>query len=490
MIFLCTFLYSPVSNLSSHSQQIAKFMGDVLGCLVRHSHRASLSLQGPPEKIAVATFMAELLSHFSGCHICLHCSNNNVVRQKKKKKTTTKSCPGTVQWVDRSLIHILKPSKNWVYSGLILFLCISFIHHFICLNTLIIIIKVIIVGMFEAGKTCSVIPWDLKYPQTSVKLVVQKALNECNLRVLEQKLKKNRQTKMYFLLNWPYTELIPVSEKFQHANRRINVVRTDIQVIELWLQTYQVMKLVEKKVGLTKTRGEKTKLISSAIQLLLFFNLPSTKIKKALGYDAITVLLGVSKAVSLPCHHDVQPCIMVTRCQLQAEGHSSLGRFRDRLGGEWQREWLIFQGGKRADWLADVNLLSFQALFCVFVGVCLRDPSATNSHKPRFYFLFCFPTTVIKTYAKVWLATKFLFFQRVAHYQGFYSHSQSHHNIKKEYQGHKIVTIADIGFAHFKTEHNSWRMNHIIFLIILQILLEFKYNLKKIWMRKRYIRFI
>ncbi|KNZ54835.1 hypothetical protein VP01_2839g1 [Puccinia sorghi] len=52
--------------------------------------------------------------------------------------------------------------------------------------------------------------------------------------------------------------------------------------------------------------------------------------------------------------------VMVRICQLWAEG--ILGGFEDRLGGEWQREWLIFQGGKRKDWTAEDIWLTFQAL--------------------------------------------------------------------------------------------------------------------------------
>ncbi|KNZ57580.1 hypothetical protein VP01_2124g2 [Puccinia sorghi] len=51
--------------------------------------------------------------------------------------------------------------------------------------------------------------------------------------------------------------------------------------------------------------------------------------------------------------------------------------------------------------------------------------------------------------------------------QGFYPHPQLNHNIKKEYQGHKMVTIADMSYHHFNTKHKSLRMTHIIFLMIL-----------------------
>ncbi|KNZ49383.1 hypothetical protein VP01_504g1 [Puccinia sorghi] len=88
---------------------------------------------------------------------------------------------------------------------------------------------------------------------------------------------------------------------------------------------------------------------------------------------------------------------------------------------------------------------------------------------------------VIKTYAKFCLATKFSLFGRVVlvfllmlngflwMIQGFYPHSQCYHNIKKEYQGHKIVTIADMSYDQFKTEHKPLSMNHLILIMILHI---------------------
>ncbi|KNZ63228.1 hypothetical protein VP01_116g1 [Puccinia sorghi] len=103
---------------------------------------------------------------------------------------------------------------------------------------------------------------------------------------------------------------------------------------------------------------------------------------------------------------------------------------------------------------------------------------------------------VIKTTAKVWLANKlpvdaewwllnFFFF-----FHSFYLHSQFDHNLKKEYQGQKMLTIADMICDHFKTKNKSLSMNKLILLMILHSILEFKYNFKKNWMSKRYIRFI
>ncbi|KNZ46220.1 hypothetical protein VP01_745g1 [Puccinia sorghi] len=75
-----------------------------------------------------------------------------------------------------------------------------------------------------------------------------------------------------------------------------------------------------------------------------------------------------------------------------------------------QCEWLIFQGGKVEDWLAEDICLSFQALVFVVVCGCLIDP-------PDF---ICFQLShcneelnqVIKTYAKFLLANKFALFGR------------------------------------------------------------------------------
>ncbi|KNZ45143.1 hypothetical protein VP01_843g2 [Puccinia sorghi] len=104
---------------------------------------------------------------------------------------------------------------------------------------------------------------------------------------------------------------------------------------------------------------------------------------------------------------------------------------------------------------------------------------------------------VIKTYEKFWLATKFALFGRVVlvflsfcDWRCFYSYSQCDHNIKKEYQSHKMVTISDMSCDHFNTKNKSLSMSHIIFLSISHSLLEVKYNFKKNWMSKRYIRFI
>ena len=52
-----------------------------------------------------------------------------------------------------------------------------------------------------------------------------------------------------------------------------------------------------------------------------------------------------------------------------------------------------------------------------------------------------------------------------------------------------MLTIADMSYDHFKKTSKSWSMNHIIFLVILHIILQFKYKFKKNWMRKIYIGF-
>ncbi|KNZ59199.1 hypothetical protein VP01_1785g1 [Puccinia sorghi] len=86
---------------------------------------------------------------------------------------------------------------------------------------------------------------------------------------------------------------------------------------------------------------------------------------------------------------------------------------------------------------------------------------------------------VINTYAKVWLATKYCIFWESCPFdtewclvddcfhKSVYSHYQYDHNIKKQYPGHKMVTIADMSYYHLKKKHKSLSMNHFIFLMIL-----------------------
>ncbi|KNZ64485.1 hypothetical protein VP01_1022g1 [Puccinia sorghi] len=74
--------------------------------------------------------------------------------------------------------------------------------------------------------------------------------------------------------------------------------------------------------------------------------------------------------------------------------------------------------------------------------------------------------------------------------RSFYSYSQCNHSMKKVYQGHKMVTIADMIYDHFKKKNKSLSVNHNIFIWILYILLEFKYNFKKNWMSKCCIKLV
>ena len=140
---------------------------------------------------------------------------------------------------------------------------------------------------------------------------------------------------------------------------------------------------------------------------------PFSKIKKALSHDAITVLWGTAKrknkfdyvknvvllrAVSLPCHQNVQPYIMVTRCHLRAEGfllhHFSKSEGRNSTQYNWQnwrQAWGRLEAGVVHIWRRKRGLTHRWYLvglpgFCV--GGCLRDPLATDSPKPRFYLLF------------------------------------------------------------------------------------------------------
>ncbi|KNZ58196.1 putative signal peptide protein [Puccinia sorghi] len=79
--------------------------------------------------------------------------------------------------------------------------------------------------------------------------------------------------------------------------------------------------------------------------------------------------------------------------------------------------------------------------------------------------------------------------QACGSYQGFYPYFQCNHEIKNKYQGHEMVTIADMINDHFKTKNKSMSMHNNILIWILHILFEFKYKCKKNWMSKFYISF-
>ncbi|KNZ53593.1 hypothetical protein VP01_3193g1 [Puccinia sorghi] len=185
---------------------------------------------------------------------------------------------------------------------------------------------------------------------------------------------------------------------------------------------------------------------------------------KALGYDSMTVICGIAKAVSLPCHHNVQPYIMVTGHKLQAEGLHLCHLSKQKIKNSTQEIWL-----------AEDILLTLQALVFVFVGGCLRrDLLANDSPKPSQAAEL---NKVIKTYCVGFVKLPQLGLSGVIEpidsewcLQGFYPYSHCNHNIKKEYQGHKMVTIADMSYDHFKTRHTSLGMNHNIFILILYIL--------------------
>ena len=96
--------------------------------------------------------------------------------------------------------------------------------------------KAIIVGMFKAGKTCSAISRDLRYPQTTISSVVchfktcntvetlkqtgcPKTLNTRNLRVLAHELKENCQTKMANI-----AELLPINVSTRTARHQAHEI--------------------------------------------------------------------------------------------------------------------------------------------------------------------------------------------------------------------------------------------------------------------------
>ncbi|KNZ44082.1 hypothetical protein VP01_951g2 [Puccinia sorghi] len=115
------------------------------------------------------------------------------------------------------------------------------------------------------------------------------------------------------------------------------------------------------------------------------------------------VLTVVLRAEILPCHHNIQPHVTVTGQQLQACG--SLGRFKDRLGGEWKQHWLIFGGVKRENWLAEEICLAFQALACVFMGGCLTRQLTQT--KDLFLIQLSHCSNIMNCTEKVWLAKRF-----------------------------------------------------------------------------------
>jgi len=77
------------------------------------------------------------------------------------------------------------------------------------------------------------------------------------------------------------------------------------------------------------------------------------------------------RAVILPCHHNVRPYVMVTRCQLQAEGlllsfqqkqrkklnkidlkdlNTSLGEIRSRIGSSLEEEKEMIESQRPFGW--------------------------------------------------------------------------------------------------------------------------------------------
>ncbi|KNZ64430.1 hypothetical protein VP01_102g1 [Puccinia sorghi] len=142
-----------------------------------------------------------------------------------------------------------------------------------------------------------------------------------------------------------------------------------------------------------------------------------------------------------------------------------------------------------------VGLPSSSALFLIQLSHCSNIMKCTIKKSfgwlTNFYWWSCRAESglsgVIETIDAEWCLLDYCF-------HSFYSYSQYNHNIKKEYSGHKMMTIANMSYDHFKTEHKSLSVNHNIFIWILYILLEFKYNFKTNWMITallgQYIRFI
>ncbi|KNZ51302.1 putative signal peptide protein [Puccinia sorghi] len=183
-----------------------------------------------------------------------------------------------------------------------------------------------------------------------------------------------------------------------------------------------------------------------------------SKINKALFYDS-TKVLGIDKCRNkfdyLKHIKNVWPYVKVTRCQLREE--VALEDLKKGLRESGKRSGSSSKEKKRGLACGGylVGLPSFRFL---------KDPSATDSPKPSFYFIFklCHCSRVRELHHKVWLATKFLLFGGFVNHEPadaewclmddcFYPHSHSDHNKKNN----------------IKKKNKSLSMNHIIFIMIL-----------------------
>ncbi|KNZ59875.1 putative signal peptide protein [Puccinia sorghi] len=189
------------------------------------------------------------------------------------------------------------------------------------------------------------------------------------------------------------------------------------------------------------------KLVANWLDVILKAHLNLSKIKKALGYDKSQAAAAVRWVSSLSFK------------QSQSKNLDTVA-LEDLKTGLGER-------GKRENWLAEDIWLAFKALVCFFVRFISYSAFPLQQYhdctvKKRFGWLTNF----------YWLGEFCGFCEAsvIKVFRCFYSYSQCNHNIKKEYHGHKMVT--------------SLRFNHIILLMILHSLLEFKYNSKKKLMSK------
>ncbi|KNZ51712.1 hypothetical protein VP01_384g1 [Puccinia sorghi] len=144
-----------------------------------------------------------------------------------------------------------------------------------------------------------------------------------------------------------------------------------------------------------------------AIQLQIFFTnwldfIPWLSCNHTCCDSVLTVVL---RAVSLPCYHDVWPYIMVKRCQLQqldtvalADLKIGLGESGSRIGSSSNKEKreLAFRG-----YLVGLQISSVSS--CGWVNILNFTVRLVESQAAEL-------NKVVKKYAKVFLATKFLLF--------------------------------------------------------------------------------
>ncbi|KNZ61117.1 hypothetical protein VP01_1449g2 [Puccinia sorghi] len=189
-----------------------------------------------------------------------------------------------------------------------------------------------------------------------------------------------------FLLTWSYTELIPV--------------------------VYLISSAIQLEISCN--------LVSSWLDVMLKAYQPSTKIKKTLGYDAITALRNSQKRQRQKTGHGWQ--ILRQALGRVAVGLAHLSSIKKRV--------LACRG--YLDGLPSSSVFYFFQLsyFSDIMNCIVRLVESQAAELNQ----------VIKTYTKPADAEWCLRLME-AHYQGFYPNSQCDNHIKKEYQGHKMMKV-------------------------------------------------